>query len=116
MSELTKLTIAEARDALAGGELLGAELTEAHIAAVEAARPLNAFMVTETPDRALAMAEASDARRGSGEAGVLERHPAGDQGSLLHRRGLTTAGSHILDGFTPTYESTVSATSGARGR
>ncbi len=58
----TGLTIAAARDALAKGELSARELTEAHIAAVEAARPLNAF-ITETPEKALEMAAASDARR-----------------------------------------------------
>ena len=66
MSELTRFTIAEARDALGRGEVSSRELTEAHIAAVEALRPLNAF-ITETPDKAIAMADASDARRAAGE-------------------------------------------------
>ena len=64
---VTELTIAAARDALAKGELSARELTEAHIAAVEAVRPLNAF-ITETPEKALDMAEASDARRRAGTA------------------------------------------------
>ena len=108
MSELTKLTIAEARDALADGELTATELTEAHIAAVEKVRPLNAFLV-ETPDKALEMAKAADARRGSAEAGVLNGIPLAIKDLFCTEGVATTAGSHILEGFTPTYESTVSA-------
>ncbi|GAB4357052.1 MAG: Asp-tRNA(Asn)/Glu-tRNA(Gln) amidotransferase subunit GatA [Kiloniellaceae bacterium] len=107
MSDLTRLTIAEARDLLAKGETSAKELTEAHIAAVEAARPLNAF-ITETPDKALKMAEASDQRRKAGEAGVLEGIPIGMKDLFCTEGVLTTAASHILDGFHPTYESTVS--------
>ncbi len=108
MSELTKLTIAEARDALADGELTATELTEAHIAAVEKVRPLNAFLV-ETPDKAVEMAKAADARRGSAEAGVLNGIPLAIKDLFCTEGVATTAGSHILEGFTPTYESTVSA-------
>ena len=108
MAGLTDLTLAEARDKLAAGEVSARELTEAHIAAVEAARPLNAF-VTETPERALAQAEASDARRRAGEAGVMEGVPVGIKDLFCTKGVLTTAGSHILDGFVPPYESTVTA-------
>jgi aspartyl-tRNA(Asn)/glutamyl-tRNA(Gln) amidotransferase subunit A len=107
MSTLTNLTIAEARDLLAKGETSARELTEAHIAAMEAARSLNAF-ITETPEKALAMAEASDVRRKAGEAGILEGLPIGMKDLFCTEGVLTTAGSHILDGFHPTYESTVS--------
>ena len=108
MSELTRLTIAEARDAVAKGELSAAELTEAHIAAVEKVRPLNAFLV-ETPDKALEMAKAADARRGSAEAGVLNGIPLAVKDLFCTEGVQTTAGSRILEGFTPPYESTVSA-------
>ncbi len=108
MSELTKLTIAEARDALADGELTATELTEAHIAAVEKVRPLNAFLV-ETPEKAVEMAKAADDRRGSSEAGVLNGIPLAIKDLFCTEGVATTAGSHILEGFTPTYESTVSA-------
>jgi len=107
MSELTNLTIAGARDQLAKGEISSKELTEAHIAAVEAARPLNAF-ITETPEKALEMARASDTRRAAGEAGLLEGLPIGMKDLFCTEGVLTTAASHILDGFHPTYESTVS--------
>ena len=106
--ELTGLGLAEARDLLAKGEVTARALTEAHVAAVEAARPLNAF-ITETPERAIEMAEASDARRAKGEAGLLEGLPLAIKDLFCTEGVLTTAGSHILDGFHPTYESTVTA-------
>src|SRR5437762_11192785 len=68
MSELTSLTLAQARDRLRKKEITAAELTDAHIGAVEGARALNAF-VQETPDQARAMARASDARLAKGEGG-----------------------------------------------
>jgi aspartyl-tRNA(Asn)/glutamyl-tRNA(Gln) amidotransferase subunit A len=68
---------------------------------------LNAF-ITETPEKALEMAEASDGRRKAGEAGILEGIPIGMKDLFCTEGVLTTAGSHILDGFRPTYESTVS--------
>ena len=108
MTEPTDLTIAEARDALRAKRLSARELAEAHVAAVAAARPLNAF-VTETPERALEMARASDARLAKGEAGALEGVPIAVKDLFCTKGVLTTAGSHILHGFTPTYESTVTA-------
>ncbi len=108
MDELTGLDLSAARDLLAKGEVSSKELTEAHVAAVAAARPLNAF-ITETPDKAIEMAEASDARRAKGEAGVMEGLPIAIKDLYCTEGVLTTAGSHILDGFHPPYESTVTA-------
>ena len=108
MAQATDLTIAEARDALARKELSARELAEAQIAAMEAARPLN-IMVTETPEKALAMADASDTRRAGGEAGLLEGIPLAIKDLFCTEGVPTSAGSHILEGFTPSYESTVSA-------
>ena len=108
MAELTHLGLAEARDLLDKGEVSAKELTEAHVAAVEAARELNAF-ITETPEKALEMAAASDARRAKGEAGPLDGLPLAIKDLYCTEGVLTTAGSHILEGFTPTYESTVTA-------
>ncbi|MEQ8164782.1 MAG: amidase family protein, partial [Alphaproteobacteria bacterium] len=76
MAELTDFTIAGARAALEAGDVSAVELTRAHLSAMEAHRALNAF-ITETPERALAMAEASDKRREAGEAGLLEGVPLG---------------------------------------
>jgi len=108
MTALTDLTIAGALDGLAKKQFSAAELTEAHVRAVEAARGLNAF-ITETPDQALARAKASDARRAKGDGGLLEGVPLAIKDLFCTEGVLTTAGSHILDGFKPTYESTVTA-------
>src|SRR5215468_2373652 len=108
MTELTSLTLAQAREALRKKEFSATELAEAHLAAVEQARALNAF-VMETPDRARAMARASDERLAKGEGGPLEGLPLGIK-DLFCTQGLrTTACSHILDNFIPPYESTVTA-------
>src|SRR5262244_1326190 len=108
MAALTDLTIAGALDGLARKQFSSQELTEAHVHAVEGARHLNAF-ITETPDRALEMAKASDARRARGDGGLLEGIPLAIKDLFCTEGVLTTAGSHILDGFKPTYESTVTA-------
>ncbi|RYB04969.1 Asp-tRNA(Asn)/Glu-tRNA(Gln) amidotransferase subunit GatA [Lichenibacterium ramalinae] len=108
MSDLTSLTLAEARDAVRSKRLSSRELTEAHLAAMAAARPLNAF-ITETPDRALAMADRADARVARGEAGPLEGLPLGIKDLYCTEGVQTTAGSRILEGFVPPYESTVSS-------
>ena len=102
------LGIGEARDALDAGQISARELVEAHIAVVEDARHLNAF-VTETPERALADAKASDARRRVGEAGMLDGIPIAIKDLFCTRGVMTCAGSRILEGFVPTYESTVTA-------
>jgi aspartyl-tRNA(Asn)/glutamyl-tRNA(Gln) amidotransferase subunit A len=108
MTALTDLTLAAARDGLLKKTFSARELAEAHVAAVEAARPLNAF-ITETPERALAMAAASDARIARGEARPLDGVPLAIKDLFCTKGVLTTAASHILDGFTPPYESTVTA-------
>ncbi|MBF0374543.1 MAG: Asp-tRNA(Asn)/Glu-tRNA(Gln) amidotransferase subunit GatA [Alphaproteobacteria bacterium] len=105
---LTDLTIAGALDGLAKGEFTAVELTEAHLRAMEAARGLNAF-ITETPDLALERARASDSRRRGGQIGSMEGIPIGMKDLFCTEGVRTTAASHILDGFTPPYESTVSA-------
>jgi aspartyl-tRNA(Asn)/glutamyl-tRNA(Gln) amidotransferase subunit A len=108
-SELTGQTISDIRDGLNKGDFSAAELAEAHIAAVDAAAPLNAF-ITRTSDKARAMAAASDARRAKGEpGGLMEGIPIAMKDLFCTEGTLTTAASHILDGFTPEYESTVSA-------
>ena len=109
MTKLTELNIAAARDGLNAGEFSAAELAEAYIQAMEAGRDLNAY-ITETPDVALERARESDARRAKGDAlGAMEGIPIAMKDLFCTEGVLTTAGSHILDGFTPAYESTVSA-------
>jgi aspartyl-tRNA(Asn)/glutamyl-tRNA(Gln) amidotransferase subunit A len=105
---LTSLTLAEARDRLRRKDLSATELTDAHIAAVEGARTLNAY-VLETPDKARAMARASDTRLARGEGGPLEGIPLGIKDLFCTEGVRTTACSKILGNFVPTYESTVTA-------
>ena len=106
MNSLTSLTIASAREGLRKKEFSALELTEAYIAAIEGARILNAYIV-ETPDKARAMAKASDAKLTKGEGGALEGIPLGIKDLYATKGVHTQACSHILDGFKPTYESTV---------
>jgi aspartyl-tRNA(Asn)/glutamyl-tRNA(Gln) amidotransferase subunit A len=107
MTSLTALTIAEASKKLRSKEISAVELTEAYIAAVEKARGLNAYIV-ETPDQARAMAKSSDAKLKDGTAGTLEGIPLGIKDLFATKGVHTQACSHVLDGFKPTYESTVS--------
>jgi aspartyl-tRNA(Asn)/glutamyl-tRNA(Gln) amidotransferase subunit A len=108
MTDLTSLTLAQAREALRKKEFSATELAEAHLAAVEQARALNAF-VMEVPERARAMARASDERLAKGEGGPLEGLPLAIKDLFCTEGVRTTACSHILDNFVPAYESTVTA-------
>src|SRR6201996_7130060 len=108
MTDLTSLTIAEARDGLAKTSFTSLELTDAHLAAIEAARVLNAF-VLETPDQARAMAREADAKRGKGESAPLLGIPLGIKDLFATRDVRTTACSKILGNFVPPYESTVTS-------
>ena len=107
MSKLNELKISEALDGLEKGEFTSVELTEACLTAMDQTRDLNAFIV-ETPDQAREMAAASDVRRAKGEAGVMEGIPIGMKDLFCTNGTQTTAASHILEGFVPQYESTVS--------
>jgi aspartyl-tRNA(Asn)/glutamyl-tRNA(Gln) amidotransferase subunit A len=108
VTDLTSLTIAELRDGFRSGDFSAREVAEAYNDAVAAARALNAYTV-ETPEDALAAAEAADKARGQGEPGPLAGIPLGIK-DLFATKGVdTTAGSHILTGFKPPYESNVTA-------
>jgi aspartyl-tRNA(Asn)/glutamyl-tRNA(Gln) amidotransferase subunit A len=108
MADLNLLGIAQARDGLASKHFSALELTQAHVAAIKAARGLNAF-VAETPDQACEMAKAADARIAGGQARPLEGIPIAVKDMFCTAGVATTACSHILEGFVPTYDSTVTA-------
>ena len=108
MSELTRLTLKAAVDGLRAKSFSSRELTQAHVAAVAASKTLNAY-VLETPERALQMAKAADARIAKGEAGPLEGAPLGIKDLFCTQGFRSTAGSKILGNFIPQYESTVTA-------
>ncbi len=107
MSDLNKLTIAAARDALRKGEVTSAELTEACLAAIDHADVLGAF-VHKTPDIARARATAADARIRAGDAPDMCGIPVGIKDLFCTEGVASQAASKILEGFVPQYESTVS--------
>ncbi len=108
MSDLVKLTIVEAKKALDKKEISATELTQAYIKEMQDKRNLNAY-VEECADKALEQAKASDAKYAAGEAGALEGIPLGIKDLFCTKGIKTTACSHILDGFVPQYESSVTA-------
>ena len=108
MTDLTSLGVKAIRDGVAGGDFTAREVAEAFNAAVAEAASLNAFIVT-TPDHALAAADATDAKRAAGEElGAMAGVPIGMKDLFATTGVQTTAASHILEGFKPEYESTVS--------
>jgi aspartyl-tRNA(Asn)/glutamyl-tRNA(Gln) amidotransferase subunit A len=108
MANLTDLTIAQLVAAMGRKEASAVEVADAHLKKLDEHRALNAF-ITETPDKARAMAKASDERRARGQAGLLEGVPLGIKDLFCTEGVQTTAASHILEGFVPQYESTVTA-------
>jgi aspartyl-tRNA(Asn)/glutamyl-tRNA(Gln) amidotransferase subunit A len=108
MTVLTDLSIAGLRDAFRNGDASAREIADAFVGAVAGGRALNAFIV-ETPDHAIAAAEAADRARASGEMAPLSGIPLGIKDLFATRGVQTTAASHILEGFKPEYESTVTA-------
>ncbi|MFN3313550.1 MAG: Asp-tRNA(Asn)/Glu-tRNA(Gln) amidotransferase subunit GatA [Hyphomonas sp.] len=106
MTDLTDLTLAGALDGLNSKQFSSVEITQAFLTAMEKARILNAYVV-ETPEKALEMAKASDARLAKGDGGRLEGAPLGIKDLYCTKGVRTTACSGILAEFTPTYESTV---------
>src|ERR1700710_495670 len=108
MTDLTSLTIAQAKAGLANKSFTALELTDAHLSVIEAARPLNAF-VLETRDQARAMARQADASIAKGEGGPLAGIPLGIKDLFATKDVRTTACSKILGNFVPTYESTITS-------
>ena len=108
MTDLTNLTVAQIRDGHRAGEFSAVEVAEAFNANVAGAKALNAFIV-ETPDHALAAAKQADADRAAGTLKPLSGVPIGMKDLFCTNGVQTTAASHMLEGFVPRYESTVSA-------
>ncbi|MBK5911500.1 aspartyl/glutamyl-tRNA amidotransferase subunit A [Rhodothalassium salexigens] len=114
MTDLTRLTLAEARDKLHAREISARELTQAHLDAIDGAAALNAYLVA-TPDRALAQADAADQRLADGTATAMTGIPLAIKDLFCTQGVATTAASHMLEGFVPPYESTVTANLWADG-
>jgi aspartyl-tRNA(Asn)/glutamyl-tRNA(Gln) amidotransferase subunit A len=108
MTDLTALTLADAKEGLAAKSFTALELTDAHLAAMESARVLNAY-VLETPEQARAMAKAADAGIAKGEHGNLQGIPLGIKDLFATKDVRLTACSKILGDFKPPYESTITS-------
>ncbi len=108
MTDLTKLTIAEARDAMRKGETTSAEITQACLTAIEGAGALGAF-VHHTPEIATEQAAAADARIKTGDAPDMCGIPLGIKDLFCTKGVPSQAASGILEGFKPEYESTVTS-------
>ena len=107
MTELTSLTLAQAREKLVAKEITSVELTQSYLDAIAAANDeLNAY-ITTTGEQALAQAKKSDERLADGKGGALEGLPLGIKDLFATKGVHTQAASHILDGFRPRYESTI---------
>ena len=108
MTDLTDLGVAALRDGVAAGDFSAVEVATAFNANVAAAGALNAFIIA-TPEKALDAAKATDARRTTGQPlGLMGGVPIGMKDLFATKGVQTTAASHILEGFIPEYESTVS--------
>ena len=108
MTNLTDLGIADIRDGVAAGSFSAREVATAFNDAIVAGRALNAYLV-ETPELALAAADAADAAKASGDLKPLSGVPLGIKDLFCTKGVETTAASGILKGFVPQYESTISA-------
>ena len=109
MTDFSRLGVAAIRDGVADGAFKAVEVAEALNARVSAAKALNAFIL-ETPEKAIDAAQAVDADRAAGKPlGKMAGVPIGMKDLFCTEGVQTTAASYILEGFVPTYESTVSA-------
>ena len=106
MTDITRLTVAEALNSLKNKEFSAVELTEQYIKNMEAGRKYNAY-ITECADVAIKQAEEADKRYAAGTNRALEGIPLGIKDLFCTKDIRTTAASHILDNFVPPYESTV---------
>jgi aspartyl-tRNA(Asn)/glutamyl-tRNA(Gln) amidotransferase subunit A len=114
MTDITNLTVAGIRDGFKSGDFSAREVAEAFNANVASAKALNAFIV-ETPEHALAAADQADKDRAAGSLKPLSGVPIGMKDLFCTKGVQTTAASHILEGFVPHYESTVSSNLWAAG-
>ncbi|MBQ8294495.1 MAG: Asp-tRNA(Asn)/Glu-tRNA(Gln) amidotransferase subunit GatA [Alphaproteobacteria bacterium] len=105
---MINLTLTEALQKLNTREISAVELTRAYLDRIEKyGADLNCY-ITTTPERALADATASDARRAAGNTLPLDGAPIAMKDLFATRGVRTTAASRMLENFVPEYESTVS--------
>ena len=107
---MIKQTASQMAQALAKGEASSVELTQAHLAQIAAVdSKVKAFLHVDN-DGALEQARAVDAKRAKGEKlAPLAGVPLALKDVLAQKGVPTTAGSKILQGWKPPYDSTVVA-------
>ncbi|MCQ6250557.1 Asp-tRNA(Asn)/Glu-tRNA(Gln) amidotransferase subunit GatA [Streptomyces malaysiensis] len=108
MTDLTRLTAAEIAARIASGEVTAVEVTEAHLARIEAIdEKVHAFLHVDR-EGALAQARAVDEKRERGaELGPLAGVPLALKDIFTTEGIPTTVGSKILEGWIPPYDATV---------
>ena len=113
---MIKTTASEMSLALAKGEITSVALTQQHLDRIaDVDKKVKAFLHVDT-DSALAQAAAVDADRAAGKAlGPLAGVPLALKDVLAQEGVPTTAGSKILQGWKPPYDSTVVAKLKAAG-
>ena len=104
---LHDLTIHDASDLLARGEISSAELTKAVLERIESVDERVRAFVTVTGEEAMAEARASDKRRGPGGLGPLDGVPMMLKDNLCTRGIRTTCCSKMLENFVPPYNAHV---------
>ncbi|MGP1353817.1 MAG: Asp-tRNA(Asn)/Glu-tRNA(Gln) amidotransferase subunit GatA [Parasphingopyxis sp.] len=107
MADITDLGVAEIRDGFRGGQFSAREVADAFNDAVADAEALNCFIVT-TPEKAVEAAEEADRGLAAGDVAALSGVPLGIKDLFCTKGVQSTAASHMLEGFVPPYESTVS--------
>lgn len=109
MTDLHRLSIRELTEGLANAKFSARELTEHYLKRIEKIdAQVNAY-VTVTAEQALAQADAADALRQAGGAGVLTGVPIAHKDIFCTQGIKTTAGSKMLDNFISPYDATVVA-------
>ncbi len=106
---LTDLTLVQARDGLRRKDFTAVELTDAHLAAIDALNLRLNALITVMADTARAAAAAADVALASGDERPLLGLPLAIKDLFCTAGTRTTAGSRILSPFVPPYESTVTA-------
>lgn len=106
MQDLTSLTLLEARQKLDNKEFTSVELTQAYLSKIDTHKDLNCY-ITLCSEKALESAKKADQEIQGGNSKTMTGIPLGIKDLFCTKGIMTSAASHILDGFTPEYESTI---------
>jgi len=105
--ELYKLTLQQAREQLASGNITSVALTESVLTRIEQVEGTVKAYLSLHADQALAAAEQADKQLRAGRGGLLCGLPLSVKDVLCTSTMPTTCGSKILKGFVPPYDAAV---------